>query len=50
MLPKLRGAYFKRTENTFKFNENFNSNEGYFLKFYVQYPKKLHEIHNDLQF
>ena len=24
--------------------------EGYFLKDDVQYPKKLHELHNDLQF
>ena len=41
---------------SFHFNEDFiksynkESGKGYFLEGYVQYPKKLHEIHNDLPF
>ena len=32
--------------------ENYNeeSDEGYFLKSDLQYPEKLHELHNDLPF
>ena len=26
------------------------SDEGYFLELDIQYPKKLHELHNDLPF
>ena len=43
-------------ENTSQFNENFiknyneNSDEGYFLEIDVQYPKKLHKLHNVLPF
>ena len=29
---------------------NFESDEGYFLEVDVQYPEKLHELHNDLRF
>ena len=41
---------------TFRFNEDFiknsneESNEGYFLEVDVQYPEKLHDLHNDLPF
>ena len=43
-------------EDTSQFNEDFaksyneESDDGYFLKVDVQYPKKLHELHNDLPF
>ena len=30
------------------YNQEYN--EGYFLKVDVQYPEKLHEVHNDLPF
>ena len=39
-----------------QFNEDFikgyneESDEGYFLEVDVHYPKKLHELHNDLPF
>ena len=39
-----------------QFNEDFIKNyneekdEGYFLEVNVQYPEKLHELHNDLPF
>ena len=29
-------------------NQNEESDEGYFLKVDIQYPGKLHELHNDL--
>ena len=38
------------------FNKNFtksynkDSDEGYFLEVYVQYPEELHEFHNDVPF
>ena len=47
---------FKWIEETSQFNEDFiknynkESDEGYFLEVDVQYPKKLHERHNDLPF
>ena len=47
---------FEGIEETSQFNEEFiknyneESDEGYFLKIYVQYPEKLHELHNDLPF
>ena len=47
---------FEWIEDTFQFNEDFiksyneDSDGGYFLKVYVQYPKNLHEFHNDLRF
>ena len=31
-------------------NYNKESDEGYFLEVDVQYPEKLHELHNDLRF
>ena len=31
-------------------NDNEESNEGYFLEVYVQHPKKLEELHNNLPF
>ena len=43
-------------EDTSEFKEDFikryneESNKGYFLEVDVQYPKKLHELHNDLPF
>ena len=42
--------------NTSQFNENFiknyneESDERYFLEVNVQYPEKLHGLHNDLPF
>ena len=43
-------------EDTSQFNEDFiknhskESDDRYFLEVDVQYPKKLHELHNDLPF
>ena len=40
-------------ENTSQFNKDFirncnkDTDEGYFLKVNVQYPEKLHSLHND---
>ena len=31
-------------------SQNEESNEGYFLEVNVQYPEKLHDLYNDLQF
>ena len=56
MLQKLPANGFKWIKYTFQFNEDFiksyneETDEGYFLEVDVQYPKKLHEIHNDLPF
>ena len=47
---------FECIEDTSQFNEDFiksyneESDEGYFLEVDVQYPEKLHELHNDLAF
>ena len=47
---------FKWVENTSQFSKNFIENynedkdEGYFLEVDVQYPRKLHELHNNLPF
>ena len=47
---------FEWVEENSQFNEDFvknyneESDEGYFLKVDVQYPEKLHELHNDLPF
>ena len=41
-------------EDTIQFNEHFikkyneESDEEYFLEVDIQYPEKLHEVHNDL--
>ena len=43
-------------EDTSQFNEDFMKNfnqetdEGYFIEVDDQYPRKLHELHNDLPF
>ena len=43
-------------EDTSQFNEDFmkifnqETDEGYFIEVDVQYPRKLHELHNDLPF
>ena len=47
---------FQRIEDTSQFNEDFiksynqESDARYFFEVDVQYPKKLHELHNDLPF
>ena len=35
-------------EDFIKKNYNKESDEGYFLEVEIQYPEKLHELHNDL--
>ena len=56
MSQKLLVNGFKWLEETFQFNEDFienyneESGEEYFLKVDVQYPEKLHELHNNLPF
>ena len=53
---KLFVGDFIWVENRPKFNEDFiksyneDSNIGYFFEVEVQYPEKLHELHNDLPF
>ena len=53
---KLPVNNFEWIKNTSQFNGDFRKNyneendEGYFLKFDVQYLQKLHELHNDLPF
>ena len=36
--------------NSFIRNYNEEGDEGYFLEVVIQYPEKLHELHNDLPF
>ena len=56
MSQKLPVNNFEWIKDTSQFNEDFiknyneESDEGYFLEVDVQYLKKLHEPHNDLQF
>ena len=56
MSQKLPVNKFEWIEDTSQFNENFmknyneESDKGYFLEVDVQYPEKLHELHNDLPF
>ena len=56
MLQKLPVNYFVWIEDTFQFNEDFKKNyneesdKEYFVECDVQYPKKLHELHNNLSF
>ena len=57
MLQKLPVNNFEWIEDTSQFNEDFIKiimkkvmKEQYFLEVYVQYPEKLHELHNDLPF
>ena len=53
---KLPVYKFEWIEQTSQFNEDFiksyneESDEGYFLEVDVQYPEKLHKLHNDLPF
>ena len=54
MWQKVPVNNFEWIEDTFQFNEDFmksyneESDEGYFLEVDVQYPEKLHELHDDL--
>ena len=47
---------FEWIEDTSQFHKDFiknyneESDEGYFLEVDIQYPDKLHELHNDLPF
>ena len=56
MSQKLRVNNFEWIENTVQFDEglikscNEESDEGYFLEVDLQYPEKLHKLHNDLPF
>ena len=56
MSQRLSVDGFKWVENTSQFSKNFIENynedkdEGYFLEVDVQYPRKLHELHNNLPF
>ena len=56
MSQKLSVNNFECVKNTFQFNEDFiksyneESDKGHFLEIDVQYPKKLHKLHNDLPF
>ena len=56
MSQKLPVNNFEWIEDTSQFNEGFiknyneESDEGYFVEVDVQYPEKLHELHNDLLF
>ena len=53
---KLSINNFEWIEDMSQFNKDFirnyneESDEGYYLEFDVQYPEKLHELHNDLPF
>ena len=54
MYQKLSVNNFEWRGETFQFHEGFlksynkESDEGYFLEVDVQYPEKLHKLHNDL--
>ena len=56
MSQKLSAGGFKWTENASEFSKDFiknynqDSNEAYFLEVAVQFPKKLHDLHNNLSF
>ena len=56
MSQKLPVNDFRWVEKTSQFNEHFirnysdDSNKGYFIEADVQYPKNLHNMHNDLLF
>ena len=53
MSQKLPVNNFEWIKDTSQFNEDFiknyneESDEGYFLEVDIQYPEKLHELHND---
>ena len=56
MSQKLPVNGFKWLEDTSEINEEFiknydeNNNKGYILEVDVKYPRKLHDLHNDLPF
>ena len=56
MSQKLPVNNFEWIKNTSQFNEDFmknyneESDKAYFLKVDIQYPEKVHELHNDLLF
>ena len=52
MSQKLPVNNFEWIEDPSQFNEDFirNCNEGYFFDVDVQYPEKLHGLHNGLPF
>ena len=56
MSQKLPVNNFEWIKDTSQFNEDFikdyngESDEGYFIEVDVQYPEKLHELHNDLPY
>ena len=56
MSQKLPVSGFKWLEDTSEINEEFiknydeNNNKGYILEVDVKYPRKLHDLHNDLPF
>ena len=56
MSQKLPVNSFKWKQNMLKFNEEFirnydeDSDKGYILEVYVEYPKDLHDLHNDLPY
>ena len=56
MSQKLPVNDYKWVEETSQFNEDFikiyneDSDVRYFIEADVQYPEKLHELHNDLSF
>ena len=56
VFQKLPLGGFKWVEETSQFNKDFikscddDSDEGYFLGVYIQYPQNLHSRHNDLPF
>ena len=56
MSQKLPVNKFEWTESTSQFNEDYKegrkeeSDEGYFLEVDVEYPEKLHKLHNNLPF
>ena len=56
MSQKLPVNGFKWIEDTSKINEEFiknydeNNDKGYILEVDVKYPRKLHDLHNDLPF
>ena len=56
MSQKLPVNKFQWIEDSSQFNEvfikNYNeeSDEGYFLEIYLEYPEKLHKVHKDIPF
>ena len=56
MSQKLPGSSFQWLGETCQFNEDViiscyeDSDKGCFFEIDVQYPKELHELHNDLSF